>query len=298
MRPSLWVCLGLLLTAAPVAAGERTHLAAPGESFQSLAEHYWGRAALGDSLRLYNDLSQADLVPGTTLRIPFAVRHRVQEGESWASLAQAHWHDQGLDSVLAKLAQNGTGPLRPGAQVVVPALLPHRVLPGQTLAALSRLCYGHSARALLIGQLNGVAEPRRLRSGALVWIPLAEVPPDGDSPPKSWARPADEPPGEIVAPEEASSGRSEAIERAASAHRSGDYSGALAQIESLLADVLAHGSHEERGRLLTQLVRLYVAFDRASDACKAYRALRRVDPAQVWDPETTSPKVIRMTRGC
>lgn len=282
-----WLGVGLLVLASAAQAEDVSHLVREGDSFRSLAQHFYGREAYADSLRLYNEIPT--LTPGAVLRVPFAEDYTVQAGDTWSGLASRHWGNGSLFISLSELTPNAPKTLRTGQTLRIPALLPYRIGKGETLASLSRLVYDRSGQARALARLNEIADPRSLRQGQIVRIPILKLAPV-EPPEPEPARVAPRPP--------LRSRYLEAIQLGADAHAAGNFPFALAHFEGLRDEVIENGNSEEHALLLQQLTVLYVAFERPSDACQSYRELRRLEPGQTWDPEMTSPKIIRMTRGC
>lgn len=283
------ICRALLivLLVTPVARAEdMTHLAKPGDSFRSLSKNYYGQDSFEHSLRLYNEMSEADLTEGAVVRVPFAQTYTVKARDTWSSLANVHWGNRSLFVSLAELVPESPETLRTGDQISIPALIPYRVERGQTFASLSRLAYDSSAQSHALARLNKV-NPRSLRQGQIVRIPLLITPPE--SAPQAPAP---------VAAAPTQSRYLQDLELGADALAAANFAFALDHFEELRDDVLENGDHREQTLLLQQLVVLYVAFDQPSETCEAYRLLRRLEPALGWDTDLTSPKVIRMTRGC
>jgi LysM repeat protein len=280
--------LALSLLVAPGAqAKDLSHLVREGESFASLAKHFYGSESYADSLRLYNEIPI--LTAGTVLRVPFAEDYRVQAGDTWSGLASRHWGNGSLFISLSELAPNAPNRLRTGQIIRVPALIPYRMGKGETLASLSRLVYDRSGLASALARLNQIADPRAIRTGQILRIPILALAPETQAQPE---------PQPVASPPPVRSRYLEAIQLGADAHAAGNFEFALAHFEELRDDVMESGNSAERATLLQQLTVLYVAFERPSDACQSFRELQRLEPGQTWDAELTSPKIIRMTRGC
>ena len=295
-RTRLVAPLLIAALAGPAAASDLVHTAKAAETFESLARDFYGDEVFADSLRLYNELLAPTPGPGTVLRIPFADRHEVGAGDTWSALAAEHWGDEGLFAELSELVPDRADGLRTGQILTLPVLIPYRVQAGETLAALSRRAYGHSANALWIARINRISDPRALREDQIVRFPLTFTRPVKD--PGAASAPVPPPPPVSTPPPAAPPRYLDAIEFGMRAHAIGDYELALGHLEGLREEILARGNTREKVLLLHELTVLYVAFDRASEACRNYRQLLRLDPSLSWDPELVSPKIIRMTRSC
>lgn len=274
----------VLALAARAAAGEIQHAVAAGETLAAIADRYYGEPELHRSLRLYNELEAGEPAEGATLRIPVASEHTWGSADTWPMLAREHWDDATRFDELRELAWGARGDPAPGEVLVLPALVPYRIREGDTLASLSRLAFGSGRHALILARLNQIDAPERVAVGAVILLPLPHLAP-GARASGSGARAEGQRYGEVLS-------------AAGSALDAGDFDTALESLESIESPVAESGTWLDRVQLFEALIRAYVAFDRPSDACRAYRELRRADPGLRWDPDRVSPKVIRMTRGC
>lgn len=323
----LTLVLILLAPAGAVRGDALTHVLSEQETLETVAQRYYGDASWADGLRRYNELGLTDLAVGTVLVIPLPSVHRVVEGDSWESLAAQYWEDASLGESLSEWCDAPGGELTPGQEIGIPVLLPHGLLEGQSLAALSRRLTGSPHMAQALAELNRVDEPRRLAVGHVVQVPIlgtppvsasSQIPPDPVSEqavtPVELAAPeasplpeAEEPPPatplagppmtQPEAPEEPV-GFAPELHHAATVYRRGDFEEARGLLETLRPVILAEGSIAEQQQLLQQLIEVYAAFDESEPLCASYRALLALDPYFAWDPELTSPKIIRLTDGC
>jgi hypothetical protein len=291
--------LGLLWLAPPLAsAAELTVVAGEGESLKALAERLYGNPGLARSLALLNE-RDAPLEPGDVVRLPFADEHTAVEGDTWDGLAKRYWGDAARGPALATLMDSDAPAA--GETVLVPALLPYEIQAGQTFAAISRLMFDTSSWASALATLNGV-DPRSLHPGQIVQVPVLTQVPGPDSielaPDVPAAPELPAVPQPVSAAPVPLTRRGEELDQAVATHDAGDFESALALLEGLREEMMEWGSYEQRHLLLSELVELYVAFERPSATCRTYRELRRLDPGLEWDDVRVSPKVIRMTRGC
>jgi len=282
-----------------VSADSLTHVLSDRETLETVAQHYYGDASWAEALRRHNALGETEAAPGTALFVPLPSIHRVEEGDSWQSLAARYWGEAGLGECLSELSQVPAGELTPGQEIRIPVLLPHALRQGESLAALSRRLTGGPDSAAALAALNHIEEPRRLAVGQVVLVPILGPPRVGAAGP-GVQPPAEEQP---VAVQESvvlelPTGFADELRHATAAYRAGDFEDARELLEGLRPAVLAEGSSQEQHQLLQQLTRLYAAFDETEPLCTSYRALRALDPSFEWDPELTSPKIIRLAASC
>jgi hypothetical protein len=288
-----------LLVGLSAGAAERSVTLAPGESLEQLAERLYGDPGRAAALRAHNRLPAGKLQPGTTLEAPFSETVRVARGDSWSSLAKRHWGDGRRGSDLALVARgDAAAKLRAGSSVQLPVFVEERLGKGETLAALSRRHYGTSSRAELLTRVNGIKNARRLRVGAKIRVPvlLVEASPQAVQAPE----PPVPPQPDVAAPSpEPGSGDFEALlYEAVGAYLDGSYDRALEELETLRPGVLESGQPGEQELLLTNLVYLYVAFDRPDQACETFGELRSLDPQVQFDEDLVSPKIRRLIERC
>ena len=288
----------LLLAAAPAAAGELTHRVAPNETLGDIAQTYYGDAGRADVIRFYNGLASSVIQAGSELRVPVVDEHSVVAGDSWSALALRYWGDASLHRRLAEQsAGSADARLRVGEKLRIGVLLSYPLGSGDTLAAVSRRFYGHPGRAVALARFNRVKDPRRLRAGFKVRVPLTDLGP----PPELAAPPAPEPATPEVAsppPEPESPRLEKPLRRAINTYLDGRYAQALEELEELRPQVLANGSRAEQVLLLQHLIFVYTAFEQVDAACDSYRALRQVDPELHWDRDLISPKILRLVASC
>jgi hypothetical protein len=304
LRCGVLLVLALLLGLSAGAA-ERSVTLAPGESLEQLAERLYGDPGRAAALRAHNKLPGGPLQPGATLDAPFSETVRVAPGDSWSSLAKRHWGDgrRGRDLALV-VRGDSAAKLRAGSSIQVPVFVEERLEKGKTLAALSRRHYGTSSRADLLTRVNGIKNARRLRVGAKIRVPvvLIEASPQVARAPEPPAPPqpdvAAPSPAPAPTPAPADGDFEALLYEAVGAYLDGSYGRALEELETLRPGVLESGQRGERELLLTNLVYLYVAFDRPDQACETFGELRTLDPQVQFDEDLVSPKIRRLVERC
>jgi hypothetical protein len=211
-----------------------------------------------------------------------------------------------LYPVLAAL--NDTVPeraLRIGEKLQIPALLDHELKRGETLAILAERFYGDARKGRLLAQFNGIDDPRRLPIGAALRIPTLSLPlapaeeepaptrAKREAPPESQ-KSEPEPPEPVVETASRLSRFKSELSAAASAMRAGEFGAARRQLESLLEPVAREGTPAARDEHRLLLASVWVAFDRAEEACRAYGDGTLHD----LDPDLVSPKIREVLAGC
>lgn len=310
-----WVFL-LCVMSAPVEARQVVYNTRDGETLESLAQSYYGRAELAASLRTHNSLGD-ELTRGSVIEIPLGDEHVVSAGEDWGTLAARYWGDWELARVMPALVEPADAPLEPGTRLVIPALIHHRVRPGENFAVLSRRSYGNADRALAIAELNGISDPDRIAVGQHLRLPvLGGIDPSGPAPvpappapptpvaagpPPQAApdlQPQPQPQGRARPRPVASSDLAQALADAIEAYHQGEFVDARSALEALRLPMLEAGTPEQQRALLEHLVRVHVAFDDAEPACRSLRALREQVGDDALDPELFSPKVLELGATC
>ncbi|MCK6551262.1 LysM peptidoglycan-binding domain-containing protein [Myxococcota bacterium] len=189
MRPELAraivVTLGAALAIAgtahaqggPGAKGVIHKISERGETYEDLAEHYYGRRYLALHLRLFNRRAEP-LAKGTSIIIPTWVTVPAKRGQTLEQLAELHLSDAIRADYLAELhgLKGGERTLPPaGTRIAVVPSLRHPVRPGESLKTIARLYYrdANPRRLKLLMAFNGLASPA-LKPSMLLRIPLDE----------------------------------------------------------------------------------------------------------------------------
>jgi LysM repeat protein len=297
-----WIALGAVLFASSAPA-QVLHRIERGDTLAGLAERYYGDSRFAEVIASHNGLER-DPQPGTELRVPSASHHDVQRGESWSDLAARYWSDAQLGEDLARWCERSesverAAPSRAladppvGARLLMPALVTYRIHPGETLAGVSRRFYAGPERAAALARLNRIEDPRYLRSGQSIRVPLLEIAQGVPEPPAEPPRDVAAAPAPPPAPE-----RSEALAKAVNDFLDGSFEAALAQLEEQRARVLASGPDPDRALLLRYLTYSYVAFDRPDAACESFGALAKIERPPQLDPDLVSPRIRDVLSRC
>ncbi len=145
------------------------------ESYEELAEHYYGKRYLAAHLRMFN--RRAEPLPrGTTIIIPTYTLLAVKPKQTLREFAETNLADPGRADYLAQLhdlrGKERQSP-RPGTRLKVVQSLKHMVRPGESMKTIARLYYrdvGNERVKLLVlyNKLNGP----QVRPGMAIRIPL------------------------------------------------------------------------------------------------------------------------------
>lgn len=303
-----------------------------GETYEDLAEYYYGKRYLAHHVRLFNGRNEP-LDRGLTLIIPTYVAMPVKKGQTLAAFAEANLSDPGRAEYLAEL-HNLKGKDRvqpkPGTRLRVVQSLKHVVRPGESLKSIARIYYRDvSGERLKLLALYNKMPDGGVRAGMALRIPLDSAefsrdsvllrmrvpfsrerlaeddePPEGDSPaPKRAERPKKrrERPKEEVA-EAAPAATPEPPKPL-------DLDQELEALERLMSDGEYKGCEERAARALdrappaavsakTEILRLravsLIALGRAAEGKEIFRAVIKLDPEYDLDLYRTSPKVLEV----
>ncbi len=312
--------------------GAERHAVAAGDTWDALAERALGSANLGDELaRLNGRAPDAPLEPGDDVRLPAVTPYRIVAGDSLARISRRFYASPELAPLLARMnALANAGHVLVGRTIRVP--IPHVVQlkglesdpaasepqPADPAEEQNEEAYAASSvepeptaptAPAAVESPPSDAAPVRLEATPAPRGPTKPLVAPPRSVPRAAPAPVAEravvalpvnvppvsaaPPAQPSAPEFA-----EALRAASNAYLDGRYDAALASLEQLRSEVLARAAVAEQHTLLRQLAFVYVAYDRSTDACTAWRALRKLDGDTRLDPSDVSPKIRRVVSGC
>jgi hypothetical protein len=179
MRAELAIALLAALAPAPVLAntarGVIHKVTDKGETYEDLAEHYYGKRYLAHHIRLFNRRAEP-LPKGATLLIPTYTLVAVKPRQTLAGFAEVNLSDPSRADYLAELhdlrGRERTLP-KPGTRLKVVQSLKHLVRPGESLKTIARLYYRDAGaeRTKLIVLYNGLANGN-VKPGMSIRIPL------------------------------------------------------------------------------------------------------------------------------
>jgi len=193
-------------------SGQRTHVVAAGETYQTISERYYGTTREWRRIADANDIGEYDLRVGMKLRIPPAPaddRRAAADGSAgaagrvvhvvaaheflgdislkyygttrrWQQIADANGIEdptslkEGTRLVIPRLSHEADG--RTPVVATIPVGTSHTVSSGETLETISRRYLGKKSRWRQIAAANPGIDPRRLMVGQKILIPRVERP--------------------------------------------------------------------------------------------------------------------------
>lgn len=315
--------------ASPTAQGILHKVTSSRETYDQLADHYYGARYLAHHLSLKNRYREP-LKPGVTLIIP--TYRRVALGDlSLDSFARRHLSRGSRSAYLEKL-HGLTGKPGPNTRLIVPPVVRHRVHARETLRAIARTYYRDaSPRRQTLLRLYNELPTSRLRARAILRIPL-DLPAFAHervlarsrrplrpkaNPPSTIAAPADTPTARSTpTPTPAMAAKTRAPSNPATPPQKAEraqkteharWANRVETVERLYADGHYRRSLNQATRALsvarptprryrTQLLSLaassLVALDRSDEAKAHLRELLTLEPGYEPDSYRTSPKVL------
>jgi nucleoid-associated protein YgaU len=102
-----------------------------------------------------------------------SLTHTVQPGETLGAIALRYYREARHVPLL--LAANRLDPrasIRPGQALRIPIGEPYEVRPGDSVSSIAERALGHSRRAWVLLELNGLREPDRLLPGRTLRLPI------------------------------------------------------------------------------------------------------------------------------
>lgn len=170
--------LAMCIGAGPASADQRGvihKISEKAESYEELAEHYYGKRYLAAHLRMFNRRAEP-LPKGTTIIIPTYTLLAVKPKQTLRDFAEANLADAGRADYLAELhdlrGKERQAP-RPGTRLKVVQSLKHMVRPGESMKTIARLYYrdvGADRVKLLV--LYNKLNSAQVRPGMAIRIPL------------------------------------------------------------------------------------------------------------------------------
>ncbi len=295
--PRLFRLVGALVLLSPWAnrsfAGAQavfTHPVQEGDTFESIAQRYYGDPTRDGVLREANRVRENDpnaLVSGSWVYIPTVAFYRVQEGDTWKSIALDLFGRE--DRFSALVDANGADRREEpsvGTELLVPYPLPHLVAPGDTLSAIAKRYLGDEA--LELKRLRRFNAGARIERGRIVLVPLLDLRlvGEGGAEAREAFQQAAGDGGAQAIQEEIAGFLPELIQRV----RDGQYVEAVALANRILG--MRRLTSSQTVTVHKELAVAYVALERLDLAEAAFRTALALQPNLELDSVRTSPRVL------
>lgn len=139
------------------------HQVVNGDTLSSLAQHFYGDAALFPVIALHNKLADSNhILVGQELEIPYVTfRHTVRAGDTTASLAQHYYGDSAAKTIIEVANHAGQRDLVVGERLLIPDLQNvghHTVVAGENPRNLADRWYGEEALWPIITVANQLGD--------------------------------------------------------------------------------------------------------------------------------------------
>lgn len=247
-----------------------------GDSLAKLAAKHLKDSKRADFLKWLNKIrNPRDLNAGTLIRMPFLLRHRVQQGQSMVDVAKRYYFRSKETGLLRKFNGKRTNVLKPGEIVFVPVFDPDaaydKVKERAKRYKEREAKVAKEAKEIVDKAItNGGDNPTTTATDAATRILESDAKDDKQTPPEDLTL----------------------IKKADELYRDGEYALARANLERALERNLLSSAHEARAREIMAFC--LVAMERPKDAEHEFVRLLMVDPKRTLDPVTTSPKIMEV----
>ncbi len=282
------------------------------QTYERIAEHYYGKRYLGHHLRVLNRHPEP-LLPGRTLIIPTCRKVPLARGQTVKQFAKAHLSRSSRAAYLEALHFLKTKRPSEGKGLKVPTSIRHKVRPGESLASIARTYYRDAGRRRLsLLRLYNDMDSATPIVGAVLRIPLDTAPFDHVSvlrrskqPFGTFARApvatargggparASPPPRAARVPARQAQRQVDAAERLFAA---GHYDKCVKFGNRALKKFASRLANSPKIELLRLTGICLVALGREPDARIAFSRLKQLDPSYELDLYRTSPKVLSVFR--
>ncbi|MCK5551759.1 MAG: LysM peptidoglycan-binding domain-containing protein, partial [Deltaproteobacteria bacterium] len=221
------------------------HALRPGETVADVAKAYYGDRDKAILLMKFNRIPDPKKIrPGTRIAIPKIIRYSVKKGDTLATIARRFLGNHQRYRVLASINHlDSSQSLSIGSTIKIPIEIPHIVKKGESLAMIADRYYGDPKKFDFIASYNFLTDPRAIKPGAEILVPIVNLEIVGKSTPKSESAKA------LLLPEEQVG--FPGLERGINLYLAGEYRTAVQSLREAV----------KRG------------LEREDDICKAYRFL-------------------------
>lgn len=171
----------MMLGVPPVAQADASliHQVRTGETWESIADLYYGDATKAAALRSENGIAKdVTLIAGMRVSIPTVTFHLTEEGDTWDELASRYYRVPERAFVLVE-ANGGKPNLPPdaGAELIIPYPIRHVTEQGESLLDVSRTYYSGAAAAgnQRLRRFNQIPGRQRPTRGQVLLVPLTDL---------------------------------------------------------------------------------------------------------------------------
>lgn len=149
----------------------------PGETVADVAKAYYGDRDKATLLLKYNRIPDPKKIhPGTKIAIPQIIRYTVQKGDTLAKIAHRFLGDHRRYRILASINHlDSNEALSIGSRIKIPCDIPHIVKGGESLAIIANRYYGDPNQFHLIASYNFMTDPRAIKPGTEILIPIINL---------------------------------------------------------------------------------------------------------------------------
>ncbi len=276
-----------------------------GDDLAKLARKYLKDAKRAEFLMWFNKIENPkDIKAGTTITIPFLIRHRVQEGQNMVDLARRYYFKSKPTGLLRKFNDKRSNALKPGEIILIPIYDPEaatdkvkqRLKRNQEREARAAREARERAKRLAAAK----ARERIVKEARQAGKDKGQ--PDGGKAPTDKPDPAredptavlDDPKLEPLTPAASPPADVKLVQQAFELYRDGEYELARANLVRVLEEGRLTKADESQAREV--LANCLVAMDQIKEAEHEFVRLLMVAPDLTLDPVTTSPKVLEVFR--
>lgn len=262
------------------------HALRPGETLADVAKAYYGDQDRAMLLLQYNRIPDPKKIyPGTKIAIPTVIRYTVQKGDTLANLALRFLGDRRRHRALASINHlNSPQALSIGSGIKIPFDLPHIVKKGESLAMIADRYYGDPKKFNLITSYNFLTDPRAIKPGTEILVPIVDLEIVVKSTPKSESAKA------LLLPEEQVG--FPWLENGINLYLAGEYRTAMQSLREAVKRGLER--EDDICKAYRFLAYCHIALGETDLGRRAFERALVIRPNLELDPTYISPKIMRI----